>query len=53
VRRQHWTACASPAGWTGKYTTAEQTAEGVKLTAHVDAASSQAIYDTDRKYFVR
>src|SRR5690348_5661856 len=39
--------------WTGKYTTAEQTAEGVKLTAHVDAASSQAIFDTDRVYFVR
>jgi hypothetical protein len=39
--------------WTGKYTTAEQTAEGIKLTAHVDAASSQAIFDTDRVYFIR
>jgi hypothetical protein len=39
--------------WTGKYTTAAQTAEGIKLTAHVDAASSQAIYDTDRVYFIR
>jgi Lipocalin-like domain len=39
--------------WTGKYTTAEQTAEGIKLTARVDAASSQAIYDTDRVYFIR
>ena len=39
--------------WTGKYTTAEHTAEGIKLTARVDAASSQAIYDTDRVYFVR
>jgi Lipocalin-like domain len=39
--------------WTGKYTTSEQTAEGIKLTAHVDAASSQAIYDTDRLYFIR
>jgi hypothetical protein len=39
--------------WTGKYTTAGQTAEGIKLTAHVDAASSQAIFDTDRVYFVR
>jgi hypothetical protein len=39
--------------WTGKYSTAEQTAEGVKLTAHVDAASSQAIFDTDRVYFIR
>src|SRR5215831_11858916 len=39
--------------WTGQYTTAEQTAEGVKLTAHVDAASSQAIFDSDRVYFIR
>ena len=39
--------------WTGKYTTAEQTAEGIKLTAHVDAASSQAIFDTDRIYSIR
>jgi len=39
--------------WTGKYTTAEQTAEGIKLTAHVDAASSQAIFDSDRVYFIR
>jgi hypothetical protein len=39
--------------WTGKYTTAEQTGEGIKLTAHVDAASSQAIFDTDRVYFIR
>lgn len=39
--------------WTGKYTTAEQTPEGIRLTAHVDAASSQAILDTDRVYFIR
>src|ERR1700745_1074399 len=39
--------------WTGKYTTAEQTADGIKLTARVDAASSQAIYDTDRIYLIR
>ncbi|HEY2231498.1 MAG TPA: hypothetical protein VGI22_27930 [Xanthobacteraceae bacterium] len=39
--------------WTGKYTTAEQSAEGIKLTAHVDAASSQAIFYTDRVYFIR
>ncbi len=39
--------------WTGKYTMAEQTADGIKLTAHVDAASSQAIFDTDRVYFLR
>jgi lipocalin-like protein len=39
--------------WTGKYTTAEQTSDGLKLTAHVDAASSQAIFNTDRVYFAR
>jgi hypothetical protein len=39
--------------WTGKYATAEQTAEGIKLTAHVDAASSQAIFNTDRVYFIQ
>jgi hypothetical protein len=39
--------------WTGKYTTAEQTAEGLKLTAHVDTASSQAITGNDRVYFMR
>jgi hypothetical protein len=39
--------------WTGRYTTAEQTGDGLKLTAHVDAASSQAIFDTDRVYFLR
>ena len=39
--------------WTGEYTTAEQTAEGIRLTAHVDAASSQAIFNTDRVYFLR
>jgi Lipocalin-like domain len=39
--------------WTGKYSVAAETAEGVKLTAHVDAASSQAIFDTDRVYYIR
>jgi hypothetical protein len=39
--------------WTGKYTTSEQTAEGIKLTAHVDTASSQAITGNDRVYFLR
>jgi len=39
--------------WTGKYTTAEQTADGIKLTAHVDAASNEAINNTDRVYFMR
>jgi hypothetical protein len=39
--------------WTGKYVTAEQTPDGIKLTAHVDAASSEAINNTDRGYFMR
>ena len=39
--------------WTGKYTTTEQTAEGIKLSAHVDTASSQAITGNDRVYFMR
>src|SRR6478672_10260933 len=39
--------------WTGKYTTAEQTANGIKLIARVDSASSQAIFDTDRVYLIR
>jgi hypothetical protein len=39
--------------WTGKYTTTEQTPEGIKLTARVDAASSQAIFDTDRVYSIQ
>src|SRR3954467_10164864 len=37
------TMMKSQVAWTGKYVTGEQTAEGIKLTAHVDAASSQAI----------
>ncbi len=43
----------SHVAWTGKYSTAGQTPEGIKLTAHVDAASSQAITGTDRVYFMR
>jgi hypothetical protein len=39
--------------WTGKYTTAEQTPDGIKLTAHVDAASSEAINNTDRVYLMQ
>jgi hypothetical protein len=39
--------------WTGNYKIGEQTAEGIKLSAHVDGASSQAIFDTDRVYFIR
>lgn len=30
-----------------------QTSEGIKLTAHVDTASSQAITGNDRVYFMR
>ena len=33
----------SHVAWTGKYSTGEQTPDGIKLTAHVDTASSQAI----------
>jgi len=39
--------------WTGKYSTAEQTSDGIKVTAHVDTASSQAITGNDRVYFMR
>ncbi len=39
--------------WTGQYVTGEQTADGLKLTAHVDVASSQAIAGMDRVYFAR
>jgi hypothetical protein len=38
--------------WTGKYVTGEQSPEGIKLTARVDAASSEAINNTDRTYFI-
>ena len=43
----------SHAAWTGKYSTAEQTPEGIKITVRVDAASSQAIFGTDRVYIMR
>lgn len=43
----------SQVAWTGKYTTTDQTSEGIKLTAHVDTASSQAITGNDRVYFMR
>ena len=39
--------------WTGKYVTGEQTADGIRMTAHVDAASSEAINNTDRVYLMR
>jgi hypothetical protein len=43
----------SHVAWFGKYTTAEQTADGIKLAAHVDAASGEAISNTDRIYLMR
>jgi hypothetical protein len=43
----------SHVAWTGKYVTGEQSSDGIKLTARVDAASSEAINNTDRIYFVR
>ena len=43
----------SQVAWTGKYSTSEQTQDGLKLTARVDAASSEAINNTDRVYFMR
>jgi Lipocalin-like domain len=43
----------SHVAWTGNYTTAEQTADGLKIAAHVDAASSQAITGNERVYFMR
>ena len=43
----------SHVSWTGKYVTSEQTPDGIKLTSRVDAASSEAINNTDRVYFIR
>ena len=43
----------SQVAWTGKYAVGEQTSDGIKITAHVDAASSEAIVGNDRLYFVR
>jgi hypothetical protein len=43
----------SHVAWTGKYSAAEQTPEGIKLSARVEAASSRAIFGTDRVYFMR
>ena len=46
-------AMKSHVSWTGKYVTGEQTPDGIKLTSRVDAASSEAITNTDRVYFIR
>jgi hypothetical protein len=43
----------SQLAWTGKYSTGSNTPEGIKVTAHVDTASSQAITGNDRVYFMR
>jgi hypothetical protein len=46
-------AMKSHVSWTGKYVTGEQTPDGIKLTSRVDAASSEAINNTDRVYLIR
>src|ERR1700692_2209057 len=46
-------AMKSHVAWTGKYVTTDQTPDGMKLTAHVDTASSEALNGTDRVYFMR
>jgi hypothetical protein len=43
----------SQVAWTGKYTTADQSPDGLKIIAHVDTASSQAVTGNDRVYFLR
>jgi hypothetical protein len=43
----------SQVAWTGDYVTGEQTPDGIELRAHVDAASSEAINNTDRVYHMR
>jgi hypothetical protein len=46
-------AMKTSVAWTGKYVTSDQTTDGLKLTAHVDAATSEALHGTDRVYFMR
>jgi lipocalin-like protein len=43
----------SHVAWSGTYSTAEQTPDGLKVIARVDTASSQAITGSDRVYFMR
>jgi hypothetical protein len=43
----------SQVAWTGKYSTVGNTPDGIKVTAHVDTASSQAITGADRVYFMQ
>src|ERR1700722_1668144 len=42
----------SHVAWTGKYVTGEQSSDGIELMARVDAASSEAIDNTDRVYLI-
>jgi hypothetical protein len=43
----------SHAAWTGKYDAdPAQTPDGIKVTIRVDAASNQAIYDTNRLFYM-
>jgi hypothetical protein len=37
----------------GRYVTGEQTPDGLKITSHVDAATSEALNGTDRVYLMR
>ncbi len=46
-------AMKSHVAWTGRYVATDQTPDGLKLTAHVDTASSEALNGADRVYFVR
>jgi len=39
--------------WTGRYVTGEQTPDGLKITSHLDAATSEALNGTDRVYLMR
>src|SRR5271156_6374374 len=43
----------SHVAWTGKYVTGEQSSDGIELTDRVDAATSEAIDNTDRVYLIR
>jgi len=48
------TLMRSSAAYTGKYDADDvQTADGIKITIHVDAASNEALVGTDRVFFMR
>ena len=46
-------AMKSHVAWTGRYVTSDTTPDGVKLTAHVDTASSEALNGNDSVYSLR